>query len=234
MGPDPDPVTAPVSPSMGETMSTVQQAIEVSAPLHAVYEQLADLENYPQFMSGVEEVVQVSGDRTHWVMDLDGQRREFDAQMIECSVDERVSWRSTDGPMLAETITLRPMGETRTQVIAQMEADVAALMPSDRHAQESLTRRLKADLASFKALIEHDAGAIRMASGSAMTTGMTTTGMTTTGRNTGRTMGMSMGGADIGDLASPKAVAERIARGRTPDAGHNGTMHETDRGSMDY
>jgi hypothetical protein len=135
-------------------MSMVQQAIEVGAPLHTVYEQIAAFENYPRFMTGVEEVTPLGGDKTHWVMDLDGHRREFDARITELSLDERVSWSTTEGPLLSETITLRPMGETRTQVVAQLEADIAFLMPSDRHGQETLNRRLKEDLVTFKGLVE--------------------------------------------------------------------------------
>jgi len=175
-------------------MSTVQQVIEVGAPVHAVYEQLAAFESYPRFMTGVEQVTQISDDRTHWVMDLDGQRQEFDAEITECAPDERVAWRSTSGPMLGETITLRPVGETRTQIVAQMEADVAALMPSDLHAQESLSRRLKADLASFKRLIESDA-----AMG-----------------------GATMGG--IADLASPASVANRAGSRTTGSPRASGGM----------
>ncbi|WP_407651486.1 SRPBCC family protein [Actinoplanes sandaracinus] len=132
----------------------VQQAIEVSAPVHTVYEQLAAFENYPRFMTGVRQVTAVGADQTHWIMDVDGKRREFDAQIIERSPDERVSWSTMEGPLLAETITLRPMGETKTQIVAQLEADIAFLMPSDRHGQESLNRRLKADLTTFKGLVE--------------------------------------------------------------------------------
>src|SRR5882724_5045112 len=135
-------------------MSMVQQAIEVSAPLHTVYEQLAAFENYPRFMSGVRQVTPIGNDQTHWIMDVEGRRREFDAQITECSLDERVSWSTTQGPLLAETITLRPMGETKTQVVAQLEADIAFLMPSDRHGQASLTKRLRADLTTFKGLVE--------------------------------------------------------------------------------
>jgi ribosome-associated toxin RatA of RatAB toxin-antitoxin module len=135
-------------------MSVVQQAIEVSAPLHTVYEQLAAFENYPQFMSGVEEVTPIGQDETHWIMNLDGKRREFDARIIERSVDERVSWSTLEGPLLAETLTVRPLGETKTQVVAQMEADIVFLMPSDRHGQASLIKRLKSDLAAFKGLVE--------------------------------------------------------------------------------
>ncbi|MFI7541283.1 SRPBCC family protein [Actinoplanes sp. NPDC049599] len=135
-------------------MSMVQQAVEIGAPLHAVYEQLATFENYPQFMTGVQRVTRVGADRTHWIMEVEGHRREFDAQITERSLDQRVSWATTEGPLLAETITLRPMGEARTQIVAQLEADVAYLLPSDRHGQETLSRRLKADLNTFKGLIE--------------------------------------------------------------------------------
>ncbi|MEU4239315.1 SRPBCC family protein [Actinoplanes sp. NPDC026619] len=135
-------------------MSVVQQAIEVSAPLHTVYEQLAAFENYPRFMSGVHEVTPIGLDQTHWIMEVDGKRREFDARIIERSMDERVSWATTEGPLLAETLTLRPLGEMKTQVVAQLEADIAFLMPSDRHGQASLTRRLKEDLTTFKGLVE--------------------------------------------------------------------------------
>src|SRR3954451_4271944 len=135
-------------------MSMVQQAIEVSAPLHTVYEQLAAFENYPRFLSGVREVTPIGHDQAHWIMDVEGTCREFDAQITERSLDERVSWSTTEGPLLAETITLRPMGETRTQIVAQLEADVAFLLPSDRHGQETLRRRLKTDLDTFKGLIE--------------------------------------------------------------------------------
>jgi carbon monoxide dehydrogenase subunit G len=135
-------------------MSMVQQAIEVSAPLHTVYEQLAAFENYPRFMTGVEQVTPIGNQQTHWVMDVDGHRREFDARITELSFDERVSWATTDGPLLAETLTVRPMGETKTQVIAQLEADIAFLMPSDTHGQQTLNKRLKHDLTTLRDLIE--------------------------------------------------------------------------------
>jgi hypothetical protein len=135
-------------------MSMVQQAIEVGAPLRTVYEQLASFENYPRFMAGVRQVTRVGEDRTHWVMELDGQRREFDAQITERTLDQRVSWSTTDGPLLAETITLRPMGETRTQVVAQLEADAAFLPPTGRRDADALHRRLTDDLTTFKGLVE--------------------------------------------------------------------------------
>jgi uncharacterized membrane protein len=186
-------------------MSMVQQAIEVGAPLHTVYEQIAAFENYPRFMTGVERVTPIGHDQTHWVMDLDGHRREFDAQITERSLDERVSWSTMDGPRLAETITLRPMGETRTQVVAQLEADIAFLMPSDRHGQETLRRRLKDDLATFKGLVE---------------SGVTGTAAVLGGASSKRLSGRSgtiFGSDSHPDPASPASVAARIHRRTTPE-----------------
>ncbi|GIE83527.1 SRPBCC family protein [Actinoplanes regularis] len=170
-------------------MSMVQQAIEVSAPLHTVYQQLAAFENYPRFMTGVRQVTTSGSDQTHWIMDVDGKRREFDAQIIEQTLDERVSWSTMEGPLLAETLTLRPMGETKTQIVAQLEADIAFLMPSDRHGQESLNRRLKADLTTFKGLVESG-----VLGGRPMPAGASSKRLTSPAR----------------DFASPASVATRV------------------------
>lgn len=186
-------------------MSMVQQAIEVSAPVHTVYEQLASFENYPRFMTGVRQVTPIGADQTHWIMDVDGRRREFDAQIIERSLDERVSWSTMEGPLLAETITLRPMGETKTQIVAQLEADIAFLMPSDRHGQESLNRRLKADLTTFKGLVESGVlGGRPIPHGGASSKQMA-------GRSNSLLPGLSM------EAPSPATVAARI-RNRTGPA----------------
>jgi hypothetical protein len=195
----------------------VQHAIEVGAPLHTVYEQIAAFENYPRFMTGVRRVTPIGHDQTHWVMDVDGHRREFDAQITERSLDQRVSWSTMDGPRLAETITLRPMGETRTQVVAQLEADIAFLMPSDRHGQETLNRRLKDDMATFKGLVESGI----MGSGAAL-------GGASSKQLAGRS-GTIFGSGAHADPASPASVAARIRkRAAEPQPGAGwGTSGET-------
>ena len=223
-------------------MSRVRQAIEISAPLHTVYEQLTAFENYPQFMTGVEQVTPVGNHRTHWVMDVEGKRREFDAEITELAFDKRVSWCTMDGPRLAETLTLRPLDETHTQLVAQLEADIAFLMPSDRHGQETLNRRLKADLTAFKGLIESGAIGPATAMGGASM------------KDLGVRKGAAYGGP-AGGTPSPAAVAARIhgnaqpgagwgtssgvadMGGRTPrnDGWGDGMINEEDRGSaMDY
>jgi uncharacterized membrane protein len=149
----------PLTPGRNHAMSAVQRAVEIAVPVHTAYEQLARCESYPRFMTGVHEVTQVSDNTTHWVMDMGGQRLEFNARITECAMDERVAWRALDGPAIAETITLKPMSANRTKVIADLDADVLALMPSDLHARETLSKRLAMDLDRFKDYLEHRPGA---------------------------------------------------------------------------
>jgi uncharacterized membrane protein len=168
----------------GEAMKPIQQAIEVRVPVHTAYERLSRFECYPQFMTGVQEVRQVSDEITHWVMDLDGRRTEFDAMITDCRLDERVAWKATGGAAFSEAITLKPLAADRTQVIAELEADAQALLPSDKHATESLKKRLKADLTGFKRYVEQhsDASAEVPPAASPATLARGSRGMRTQGR----------------------------------------------------
>jgi uncharacterized membrane protein len=40
-------------------MSSVEQTIDVEAPIRAVYDQWTQFESFPRFMDGVERVVQI-------------------------------------------------------------------------------------------------------------------------------------------------------------------------------
>ena len=215
-------------------MSRVRQAIEISAPLHTVYEQLTAFENYPQFMTGVERVTPVGNHRTHWVMDVEGKRREFDAEITELAFDKRVSWCTMDGPRLAETLTMRPLDETHTQVVAQLEADIAFLMPSDRHGQETLNRRLKADLTAFKGMVEGGrvggAGAKRLSWDSGTNADVTAEPGMQGAADLGGVLGRRVGGrGPIGGGAAGSAPMGGRMPGKHARA--DGMMHEEDRGS---
>ena len=66
-------------------MSTIEQSIEVEAPLTAVYNQWTQFEEFPQFMDGVEEIRQIDDTHLHWVAEFGGSRHEWDAEITEQS-----------------------------------------------------------------------------------------------------------------------------------------------------
>jgi hypothetical protein len=139
-----------------------------------------------------------------------------------------------DGPRLAETLTMRPLDETHTQVVAQLEADIAFLMPSDRQGQETLNRRLKADLTAFKGMVESGkvggASAKRRPWGSGTNADVTAAPGMQGAADLGGVLGRRVGGR--GPISGGAAGSARMG-GRMPGkhARADGMMHEEDRGS---
>ncbi|MEV0127939.1 SRPBCC family protein [Dactylosporangium sp. NPDC050688] len=138
-------------------MSTARESIEVAVPAGVAYEQLTHFENYPQFMSGVMSMAPIDASTAHMVLDLGGNRAEFDARITESRPGEFLCWEATDGPQVSEALRLEPMADGMTRVIAELQIDARELMPAEQHAVEVLNRRLKADLRGFKRFCEEAA-----------------------------------------------------------------------------
>jgi hypothetical protein len=138
-------------------MSTARESIEVAVPVAVAYEQLTHFENYPQFMSGVMSMAPIDASTAHMVLDIGGNRAEFDARITETRTDEFLCWEALDGPQVIEALRLEPMADDMTRVIAELQIDARELMPAEEHAVEILNRRLKADLKGFKRFCEESA-----------------------------------------------------------------------------
>jgi hypothetical protein len=92
------------------------------------------------------------------VLDIGGNRAEFDARITESRPGEFLCWEAMDGPQVIEALRLEPMaGGDMTRVIAELQIDARELMPAEEHAVEVLNRRLKADLKGFKRFCEESA-----------------------------------------------------------------------------
>jgi uncharacterized membrane protein len=135
-------------------VSNVTESIDVEAPLTAVYNQWTQFETFPEFMGGVERITQLDDKRTHWVVNIGGQRREFDAQITEQHPDERVAWSSTDGKSHAGVVTFHRLGENTTRVTAQIDWEPSGVAEKVGAAVGVDDRQVKSDLARFKEFIE--------------------------------------------------------------------------------
>jgi hypothetical protein len=173
-------------------MSTVRESIEVAVPADVAYEGLSHFENYPRFMSGVMNLTPLTDTTAHMVLDLAGNRAEFDACITESRPGEFLCWEAMDGPQLSETLRLEEIDDSTTRIIAELQIDARQMMPSEEHHQDVLNRRLKADLVGFKRFCEE----------------APTTSMTGIGGTTGRT--------GIIDTNAPKKLADTSATTRMP------------------
>jgi uncharacterized membrane protein len=130
------------------------ESVDVAVPVRTAYNQWTMFEQFPQFMEGVTEVRQLDDTHLHWVVDVAGVHREFDAEITEQHPDERVAWNSLDGPRHAGVVTFHRLDEKHTRVTAQMEIDPDGLVEQVGAKTGIVDLRVKGDMKRFRSYIE--------------------------------------------------------------------------------
>ena len=144
----------PPSVGGGTTPRVIDSSIEVEVPVSTAYNQWTQFEEFPRFMEGVEEVRQLDDTRLHWVATVGGRRAEWDAKILEQHPDRQISWISEDGKKTRGTVTFEPLGENRTLVRLSLGYQAEGFVEAVGSAAGLDRRRVNADLARFKELIE--------------------------------------------------------------------------------
>jgi len=135
-------------------MKTIEASIEIDVPVSTAYNQWTQFESFPQFMDGVERVEQTTDKRLHWVADVGGETREWDAEITEQHPDHRVAWKALDHDGPNGVVTFHKLDDTRTKLMVQMEYDPEGMKESVGSMVGLDSRRVKGDLESFKEFIE--------------------------------------------------------------------------------
>ena len=90
-------------------------SVTVDAPVHQVYGMFTHFNDFPKFMSFVNEVTYYNDQRSHWVAEVAG-RHEWDAVNENWVEDQQVGWHSTHGLENFGRVTFQPMGAQQTRV----------------------------------------------------------------------------------------------------------------------
>jgi uncharacterized membrane protein len=85
----------------------VEKSIEVDAPISAVYNQWTQFEEFPEFMGGVQKVEQLDDKTIHWVAEIAGVKREWNATILEQVPDQKIAWAATEGATNAGAVYRR-------------------------------------------------------------------------------------------------------------------------------
>ena len=113
----------------------------------------------------MESVTQIDDRNLHWVTNIAGVEREFDAEISEQHPDERVAWHSTGGETRhAGVVTFHRLDDERTRVTVQLDWQPSDLIERVGSAINIDDRRVEGDLERFKDFIEarlHETGAWR-------------------------------------------------------------------------
>uniref|UniRef100_UPI00398333BD SRPBCC family protein n=1 Tax=Gaiella sp. TaxID=2663207 RepID=UPI00398333BD len=145
-------------------MKTIEESIDIDVPVATAYNQWTQFESFPDFMDGVERVEQKTDTRLHWVAEIAGSVREWDAEITEQHPDHRVAWKALDQDGPNGVVTFHKLDESRTRVMVQMDYEPEGLKESAGSMIGADGRKVKGDLESFKTMIEatgHEAGGWR-------------------------------------------------------------------------
>lgn len=143
----------------GQSAIRVRKSIKINAPIDQVYRLWSNFENFPQFMSNVQEVRDIGNQRSHWVVKGPaGSSLEWDAVTTDMRENEIVSWETEPDSQVKHNgqVTFRESGGG-TQINVMMSYlppagaaghAVATLMGKDPKSQ------MDSDLARMKSLLE--------------------------------------------------------------------------------
>jgi uncharacterized membrane protein len=135
-------------------MSSVTKSIDVNVPIRTAYDQWTQFEEFPRFMEGVKSVTQVDDTHIHWVAEIAGQRKEWDAEISEQHPDERVAWTSTSGVRNAGVATFHRIDDGTTRITVQIDLDPDGPIESIGDWAGVLDRRVQGDLERFRDFIQ--------------------------------------------------------------------------------
>jgi uncharacterized membrane protein len=137
----------------------VQESVEVQAPAEEVFRYWSNFENFPSFMSNVEEVRMTGGDTSHWkVKGPLGKSVQFDAKTTEMDPGRGIGWNTVDGDVMTS-------GEARFEEVAPGRTRIDVTMnysnPPGGAVGEAVAnvlsnpeRNLREDLQNFAKIVE--------------------------------------------------------------------------------
>jgi uncharacterized membrane protein len=135
-------------------MPRFEASVDVAVPTRVAYDQWTQFEQFPQFMEGVERVVQLDDRTLAWTADVAGRRKEWTAEITDQTPDVRVAWKSIDGDQNAGAVLFEPLGADRTRVTLKLDADPDGLIETVGANVGLLERQVNGDLERFKEFIE--------------------------------------------------------------------------------
>ncbi|HEX2856089.1 MAG TPA: SRPBCC family protein [Propionibacteriaceae bacterium] len=135
-------------------MSTVSNDIDIDLPISRVYNQWTQFEDFPAFMSGVQEVRQLTDTTLFWRVSVAGVEREFVATITEQQPDERIAWRTQDGPSQAGVVTFHRLSDDATRVRLQLEWEPQGVTEKAGAMLQLDDAQVAVSLEKFKRLIE--------------------------------------------------------------------------------
>ena len=133
-----------------------EKSIQVDVPVSTAYGQWTQFEDFPHFMGGVSEVHQHTDRSLHWIAEIAGVRREWEATIVEQVPDQKIAWAAKEGATNAGAVRFEPVGAGSTLVHLSLEYEPEGLVETIGDKLGFVERQVESDLQRFKALVESE------------------------------------------------------------------------------
>jgi len=135
-------------------MSRITDHVDVDVPVRVAYDQWTQFESFPEFMEGVERVIQLDDKTLDWTASIGGKTKHWRAEIVQQEPDQVISWRSLDGARNDGTVRFDPTDANTTRVTLELDVQPEGAIESAGDALGVVDRRVKGDLDRFKDFIE--------------------------------------------------------------------------------
>jgi uncharacterized membrane protein len=132
----------------------VEKKIQVNVPISTAYNQWTQFEEFPKFMEGVKSVEQLSDERLHWVAEVAGKEKDWNARITRQVPDEVLAWTSEGGATNNGTVIFKAAENGETEVELHLEFTPEDFQEQIGGALGFVSRRVEGDLERFKEFIE--------------------------------------------------------------------------------
>lgn len=123
--------------------------VDVPAPVSEVYERWTRLGELPRLLGSVQSV-RVTGDTSRWDVKIAGERRKFEAEVVERVPDVRIAWTTRSGePAHAGVVSFHRLTADATRVTVQLDWEPVGLFDKAGDRLGIVERRVDADLRAF-------------------------------------------------------------------------------------
>ncbi|MFE6867386.1 SRPBCC family protein [Kitasatospora sp. NPDC057692] len=140
-------------------MSTLEEQIDIDAPVLAAWEQLHRVHEYPRFVDGVRSAQPHGRNLAHLEVDVAGAGRDVETEITDRGRGRVMTWRTLDGLPLQGAFALRPLDRAHTRVQIRVEYDPEEVHevfggPRGFALAGAVERAVRTDLALFRDLVE--------------------------------------------------------------------------------
>src|SRR3954468_158967 len=128
----------------------ITESIEVAVPVKTAYELATNVDAYPDFLDRVEAVEPTGKGKVGFELHYRGRTHEVEIELVDERSEERVEWRTVEGPECAGVVSFHRLAPRLTHIELTLELDSEGVLDRVTRATHLTERAIRTELQRFK------------------------------------------------------------------------------------